>query len=70
MDKKEQKEFYKEKFVKELTKLSEKYKVYIGGCGCCGSPYLISEIGEHNAGGELSWDVEKKAYIDSNKSKL
>ena len=29
-----------ENFIKELTALSKKYKVIIGGCGCCGSPYV------------------------------
>lgn len=27
-------------FLAELSKLSEKYNIFIGGCGCCGSPYL------------------------------
>lgn len=30
-------------FLKELAKLSEKYNIYIDGCGCCGSPYLTTE---------------------------
>ncbi len=27
-------------FLEELTILSKKYKIAIGGCGCCGSPWL------------------------------
>lgn len=27
-------------FLEELTGLSERYGIVIGGCGCCGSPYL------------------------------
>lgn len=27
-------------FVKELSKLCRRHKICIGGCGCCGSPYL------------------------------
>lgn len=30
-------------FLKELTALSQKYDIYIKGCGCCGSPYLIDD---------------------------
>jgi len=49
-----------EEFLKELTKLSLKYGITIGGCGCCGSPYLKDhtdggsryEADEH---GDLTW---------------
>ena len=27
-------------FLRELSKLSRRYKISIGGCGCCGSPFL------------------------------
>lgn len=27
-------------FLDELTKLTKKYHIEIGGCGCCGSPFL------------------------------
>ena len=30
----------KEGFLRELTELSRKYGLYIGGCGCCGSPWV------------------------------
>jgi len=30
-----------ENFLNELSKLSEKHDMYIGGCGCCGSPYIM-----------------------------
>lgn len=29
-----------ENFSKELSDLTKKYGIAIGGCGCCGSPYL------------------------------
>lgn len=29
-------------FLKELTELSRKYNIGIGGCGCCGSPFLYN----------------------------
>ena len=31
------------KFIGELNSLSEEYGIYIGGCGCCNSPYLMSD---------------------------
>lgn len=27
-------------FLNKLTELSKKYNIRIGGCGCCGSPWL------------------------------
>ena len=30
-------------FLAGLTKLSKRYKITIGGCGCCGSPYLLQD---------------------------
>lgn len=35
-----------QEFLKELTNLSHKHKIYIDGCGCCGSPYLVCFEGE------------------------
>ena len=34
-------------FLEELTELSLKHNIEIGGCGCCGSPFL-SEIDSKN----------------------
>jgi len=28
-------------FLDELTELTKKYQIEIGGCGCCGSPFLV-----------------------------
>ena len=28
-------------YLRELTALTENYGFIIGGCGCCGSPYLF-----------------------------
>lgn len=30
----------RDRFLKELTALTRRYKIDIGGCGCCGSPFL------------------------------
>lgn len=35
-----------QEFLKELSELSKKYNIYIGGCGCCGSPYLYKKSGQ------------------------
>lgn len=44
-----------EDFLKDLTKLTRRTGVIIGGCGCCGSPYLTVEKpvndGEYRADG-------------------
>jgi hypothetical protein len=42
-------------FIIELEALSRKYKVLVGGCGCCGSPYL-TKISD-----ECEWD-EREGY--------
>jgi hypothetical protein len=36
-----------DKFLEELTTLTKKYKLEIGGCGCCGSPYVEKTQDEH-----------------------
>jgi len=30
-----------EQFLEELTALTIKYQIVVGGCGCCGSPFLL-----------------------------
>ena len=57
-------------FVEELTKLTKKYGIIIGGCGFCGSPYLGSfksdyddydEDGQYDeSGGSIEWENPKK----------
>lgn len=32
-----------EKFLDELTELTRRYKITIGACGCCESPFLLDE---------------------------
>jgi len=47
-------------FLKELAELSRKHGILIGGCGCCGSPYLYEDPalnGKYRTNGDddLSW---------------
>jgi len=40
-------------FLKDLTELTNKHKIVIGGCGCCESPWIEEAdfIGEYHASG-------------------
>lgn len=42
-------------FIKDLTKLSRRYGVQIGGCGCCGSPFL-GDIQKDQQGGSYEYN--------------
>ena len=35
-----------DEFLKGLSKLTRRYKIAIGGCGCCDSPFLYKTKGE------------------------
>lgn len=49
-------------FLKELAELSQKYDIYIAGCGCCGSPYLYSLKDDRLDDEHLTYDERKKIY--------
>ena len=40
----------KEAFLRDLTDLTIKHKIVIGGCGCCGSPKLSDAPANPEAG--------------------
>jgi hypothetical protein len=51
-------------FLAELSQLSNKYGVGIGGCGCCGSPFLVKHHKGSSCGGyEVSDDEGKLVWI-------
>lgn len=49
-------------FLEELKQLSLKHGIYIGGCGCCGSPYLFEELITYEPTGELLLSEEEQRY--------
>lgn len=51
-------------FLKELTELSKKHKVYIAGCGCCESPYLYEDGARFGCGYQLSGRDHGKAEVE------
>lgn len=54
-----------EGFLEKLTQLSKEHGIYIGGCGCCNSPFLAKEsdtIGARPFAGDVEFeDGEYKA---------
>lgn len=50
-----------ENFLKELAELTKKYNIAIGGCGCCGSPY-IDDFQKEFEGDNLEFDEGKQIY--------
>ena len=51
------------KFLQELTALSDKYQIYIEGCGCCGSPW-ISDTKNNKTYDNLHMSVRGKYEVD------
>lgn len=49
-------------FLKELTELTNKYRIEIAGCGCCGSPWLDDSATGKAIAFDLIYKKEKMAY--------
>ena len=49
------------KFMAELSDLTNKYGIEIGGCGCCGSPFVTGSDGRYY-GDNLQYDTLTKQY--------
>ena len=47
-------------FMEELKAISARHSVYIGGCGCCDSPWLTAE------GPHTTWEYTYVDYKDGN----
>ena len=50
-------------FLTELSALTQKYGIAIGGCGCCGSPWLYYTDESLNLNADdLKYDEKTKQY--------
>lgn len=50
-----------EKFLQELSVLTQKHGFSIAGCGCCGSPWIVDFQSEFVAE-NLGYNQEKQKY--------
>jgi len=52
----------KKAFLEGLTKLTKRHGITIGGCGCCGSPWIMQyerdklKGGHYEMAGGFGWD--------------
>lgn len=53
-----------DKFLEELSALTKKYGIEIGGCSYCGSPYLVDrhEGTDYIIGTDLCYNIFEEAY--------
>jgi hypothetical protein len=52
-----------DKFLADLAKVTRKHGIKIGGCGCCGSPFLMDL-------GDAETDFVYKTDIETRKNEL
>lgn len=51
-----------EGFLKELSSISKKYGLTIGGCGCCGSPFVTDVLTNNDVMEEIRFDSNTQKY--------
>jgi hypothetical protein len=52
-----------DEFMKELSALTQKYGISIGGCGCCHSPWLWNISEKDFVGDDLKYDQKEERYV-------
>lgn len=50
----------RKEFLRGLARLTKRYGFVIGGCGCCGSPF-VDKAGS-SGGYDLEWDPKTETY--------
>ena len=51
-----------EGFLQELSSLTQKYNLCIGGCGCCGSPFIDTVSDNRTVADCLYYNTEQQKY--------
>jgi hypothetical protein len=54
-------------FLIELSELSRKHGLLIGGCGCCGSPYIMRKEDNQEPSGYLTYNSGDLSWISPRK---
>lgn len=51
-------------FLTELAALSKKYNIIVGGCGECGSPWIVERRPDYQAEwhSDLKWHEDTESY--------
>ncbi len=49
-------------FLEDLEKITRKHKIAIGGCGCCGSPFLEGISGKMRKINTYNYTIDEKNY--------